>query len=329
MIRPRNIRNRWALARSYLRRRERLNAFPIEIAIGITNRCNLDCAFCPRGASRHPQGEISLELLDSLIAQVAPFVDVVDLSFDGEPLLHSRWTECVKICHRHRVRALMQTNCLLLDEAAAERVLESGLDAITFSIDAAAAETYQKLKPAGDFERVVANVERFLEIARQRQRSPYTVVQFVRGRENYREAGDFLRYWKGRGADFIRIKPMYNFSGSIDTGNLPSHKKPCILLWTSLSVHWDGSVSLCCMEIEGREVMGDAARQPLMEIVDNKAFRAVRRLHLQGGQASHPLCTGCDVPDVQLPFVLGSIFANDLARRKLIGYAQKLGFIRN
>ncbi len=322
---PRNIGNRIKVIRSCLSGRERLAGFPFEIAIGITNRCNLDCVFCPNKTSRHPRGEISLELLDNLIGQAAPFVDMVDLSFDGEPFLHPAWDECVEVCHRRGVRATLQTNCLLLDERTIRKICRVGLDAIILSLDAADPATYARIKPGGDYHKAVANAERFLRVSRGERNRPHTTIQFVRSPENLSEEKEFLRKWRGRGADYLRIKPKFNFGGGVGGGFLRRSVKPCVLLWTSLAIHWDGTLPLCCMEIEGRRIMGDAGREELRDIVNSEAFREVRRLHLAGAQDQHPVCRRCDVPPVPWPFVAGAALVDDFTRRRLIAFSPRLG----
>jgi len=324
---PRNITNRIRLVRSYLSRRERLGAFPFEIAIGITNRCNLDCSFCPQKGSLRPRGNISLGLLAHLLEQAALFVDTVDLSFDGEPFLHPRWAECVEACHRCQVRPILQTNALLLDESLAREVIRARLYAITFSLDAASPETYRRIKPGGDFTRAVGNAERFIRMAAGINQRPRITVQFVRCPENAHETGTFIRYWRSKGADSIRIKPMFNFGGSVGSIGAPVHKKPCILLWTSLSIHWDGIVPMCCMEIEGRSSLGDASRQTLAEIIDDEAFISLRRLHLVGRCREHPVCRNCDIPAIVRPLVFGSAFVGDWTRRQIISNIHKFGFL--
>jgi len=325
---PRNINNRIKLVKAYFSGQAQLDAFPFEIAIGITNRCNLNCKFCPRRFSKRPIGEISLGLLGSLLDQVTPYVNVVDLSFDGEPFLHSHWADCIEACHRRDIRAILQTNALLLNDSLAREILDVGVDSITLSLDAATAETYRILKPGSDFERVIDNIEHFLSLARSRSRRTKITIQFVRGPDNRHEVGAFLRRWKNKGADFLRIKPMLNFGGSVDSGFRGERNKPCILLWTSLSIHWDGLVTLCCMDIEGRTNMGDAEKTPLREIVDSESFQAVRRLHLKGEYGKHPVCRNCDVPSVAWPFVLGSVLVDDMARRQIVSFAQKFGLLQ-
>jgi len=229
---PRNIINRIGLARAYLTRRSKINAFPFEVSIGITNRCNLDCKFCPHRFSQRSQGNISLDLLNYLLDQMAPYIDAVDLSFDGEPFLHPRWVECIEACHRHGIRVILQTNNLLMDESLAREIISVGIDFIIFSIDAASEETYSLLKPSGDYSRVVSNVERFLHMSQQQRQRPYTMVQLVKTPENSHEVKPFIRLWKGKGADYIRIKPMFNFGGSISS-KLPVWRVPVRHLYQS------------------------------------------------------------------------------------------------
>ncbi len=321
---PRNLFNRIRVVRSYLFRRPRPDAFPLELQLGITNRCNLDCAFCPQRKSRKPKGEMSLDLLDHLLDQAAPYLDTVDLSFDGEPFLHSRWPECVAACRRRGVRAMLETNALLLDEALAREALSAGLSSITFSLDAATGETYRQLKPGGDFDRAVINTERFLNLASGRKDRPYIQIQFVKTPENSLEAGAFLERWRGKGADAVHVKSMLNFAGSCGPPPAQPAHRPCLFLWTSLAVHWDGSVPLCCLEIEGRTDMGNAAELPLQEIFSGPGLSAVRKLHAGGKYREHPVCGGCDVPSVPRPLVIGAAMVGDLTRRKLINIKDRL-----
>jgi len=315
---PRSLSNRFRVVRAYLAHRPTLTAFPLELQLGITNRCNLDCSFCPQRKSRKTKGEISLDLLDHLLEQAAPYVDTVDLSFDGEPFLHSRWPECVAACRKSGVKAMLETNALLMDEALAREALAAGLGSITFSLDAATGETYRKLKPGGDFDRAMINTERFLRLAAGRKDRPYIQLQFVRSPENAHEAAAFQERWRGRGADAVHIKPMLNFAGSCGPPPEQPATRPCLFLWTSQAVHWDGTVPLCCLEIEGRTEMGNASNRSLKDIFSGPDFTAVRDLHSRGDYREHPVCRNCDVPSVAWPLVLGSALVGDLARRKII-----------
>ena len=46
---------------------------------------------------------------------------------------------------------------------------------------------------------------------------------------------------------------------------------------------WDGRVSLCCADFDGRNVFGDLRTSTIAEIWNSPAYRAVRRQHLESG----------------------------------------------
>jgi MoaA/NifB/PqqE/SkfB family radical SAM enzyme len=322
---PRNLKNRIALIHDYLRRRPRLKAFPFEVQIGITNRCNLDCVFCPHRFSKKKKGNMELDLLDHILTQVYPYVDTVDLSFDGEPFLHPNWVECIEACHRHKINPMLETNAMLMDEGLSREILAVGISSITFSIDASTSETYSKLKPSGDFRMVVSNVEKFLSLAGrvERKRKPYIQIQFVRTDENSSEAGQFLRQWQGKGADVVHIKPMLNFAGSVGPPPATPAQRPCLFLWTSLAIQYDGVVPICCLEIEGRTDMGNARDQSLKEIINSPGFISARTLHGKGAYREHPICRKCSVPSVAWPYLLGAAVVGDMSRRKIINLMEQ------
>lgn len=317
--------NRIILVRDYLLRRSRMKAFPFEVQIGITNRCNLDCVFCPQSVSKRKKGNMELDLLDHILNQVSPYVDTVDLSFDGEPFLHPEWVECIEACHRHKINPMLETNALLMDESLSREVLKVGIGSITFSIDAATPETYSKLKPSGDFSKVVSQVEKFLSLAERtkKRKKPYIQIQFVRTEENSSEARQFLKQWRGKGADVVHIKPMLNFAGSV--GFIPSgfSRRPCLFLWSSLAIQYDGVVPICCLEIEGRTNMGNARDHPLKEIINSPGFISARTLHGRGSYREHPICRQCSVPSVAWPYLIGAAVVGDMTRRKIINLVEK------
>jgi MoaA/NifB/PqqE/SkfB family radical SAM enzyme len=55
----------------------------------------------------------------------------------------------------------------------------------------------------------------------------------------------------------------------------------CLDPWESLTVNWDGTVSLCCTDY-GKYFMGDASKESIMRIWNNRRYRAVRKFLLGG-----------------------------------------------
>ena len=55
-------------------------------------------------------------------------------------------------------------NASLLNETLAHNILDSGLQTVVFSADAASEPLYSKLRVHGDFDKVFTNISKFCEI---------------------------------------------------------------------------------------------------------------------------------------------------------------------
>jgi len=59
----------------------------------------------------------------------------------------------------------LSTNGVLLDNKdLSEKMISAGIDEIIFSLDAATADTYRKIKGYDNFDKVIKNIESFLKI---------------------------------------------------------------------------------------------------------------------------------------------------------------------
>ena len=74
---------------------------------------------------------------------------------------------------------------------------------------------------------------------------------------------------------------------------------PCYRIWLTFTVLWDGRVSLCCADFDGRHILGDLRSSTISEIWNSPAYLAVRRQHLQDGGPE--ICRSCDLPKKDSP----------------------------
>jgi MoaA/NifB/PqqE/SkfB family radical SAM enzyme len=58
----------------------------------------------------------------------------------------------------------------MLSEELSSEILKSGLDHPLFSFDGCDKETYEHIRNGGNFEKVVENITRFLEIKREKNK---------------------------------------------------------------------------------------------------------------------------------------------------------------
>lgn len=220
----------------------------------------------------------------------------------GEPLLDREIYEKIAFVRERGIRVSFNTNASLLDGTSVRRLVEAGLDEIFISVDAWSKESFARIRPPLDYDRVRANIEELLGVkAALGSRNPKVSITYVIQDGNEAEVGSFVSHWSGR-CDQLIVAYAQDWAGQVKvpSSNSPHIQNgrcldfnPCDYLWTSLSVQHDGSVALCCEDFEGRIALGNVRRQSLEEIWRGSLLQKYRQAHLAGRRGSMPLCRGC------------------------------------
>jgi MoaA/NifB/PqqE/SkfB family radical SAM enzyme len=203
---------------SYELELEKAPTFPDRVYVESTNVCNLDCIMCPTGLhiDTRPKGYIEWDLYCSIVDEIAPFAEAVVLHSWGEPLLHKRIMDMIAYAKERDVWVETSTNAMLLSEEVGLKLIEAGLDRVYLSMDGLTKETYEKVRKGGNFERVLGNIERFLEMKHELGSSIEADIQIVRLSETDAEVDEFVRRWSESRADLINIKELDTWGGQID-----------------------------------------------------------------------------------------------------------------
>ena len=138
---------------------------PARMIIECTAACNISCteACCApeTGITRTRQaGMLDFELFRRVIDEVGPTLSRIDFFNYGEAFLHKRAIEmCEYIKSRYpHVYLYTSTNGLAFSEAQARRLVHSGIDEVTFSIDGATQASYEKYRQRGKLDLALANL---------------------------------------------------------------------------------------------------------------------------------------------------------------------------
>ena len=134
-------------------------AVPVRLYIECTAACNISCsqACCApeTGITRTRQaGMLEFDLFRRVVDEVGASLVRIDFFNYGEAFLHKR---AVQMCEYIKTRfpqiyLYTSTNGLALSEDQARRLVHSGIDEVTFSIDGATAESYAKYRQRGRFD---------------------------------------------------------------------------------------------------------------------------------------------------------------------------------
>ena len=139
--------------------------YPRRMFIECTAACNISCfqACCApeTGIARTRQaGMLDVDLFRKVIDEVAPSLARIDFFNYGEAFLHKRAVEmCEDLKSRYpHVYLYTSTNGTALTEPQARRLVHSGIDEVTFSIDGARAESYGRYRQRGKFDVAMRNL---------------------------------------------------------------------------------------------------------------------------------------------------------------------------
>lgn len=283
---------------------EHAPTFPDRVYVESTNICNLDCIMCPTGMhiDTRPKGFMEWDLFTAIVDEIAPFAHAVVLHSWGEPLLHKQIFEMIGYAKERGLWVETSTNATRLDEAAARKILEAGLDRIYLSMDGLTKETYEKVRVKGKFEEVLGNIERFLELKHE-LRSPIEAdIQIVRLSETDAEVEEFVQRWKRSHADIINIKELDTWGGQIDEvsalaveedgRDVNANRKPCPNLWYHCHIHWDGVLVSCSRDYDAVTPLGNVRNGGVLKTWHGARMRAMRRLHTEGNFCAHQ-CVDC------------------------------------
>jgi MoaA/NifB/PqqE/SkfB family radical SAM enzyme len=143
------------------------DAPPVCLYLEVTNRCNLLCETCPRTFEElEPPADMDWVLFTRIVDQV-PNVARVVLHGVGEPMLVKDLPRMIRYLKDRGTYVLFNTNGTLLQPRRFQELIDTGLDELRVSLDAADRESYAKIRGKDFFNRIVRDVGKFIAYQKQ------------------------------------------------------------------------------------------------------------------------------------------------------------------
>jgi hypothetical protein len=278
--------------------RDRAPSMPEIVQIESTNICNAKCVFCPRDEMHRRQGIMTVELFRKIVDECVELgITHVRMHNYGEAFIDRQLVEKVRYAKQKGIREVgVISNGSLITEAVARGMVEAGLDAINISVDAAGKEVFETTRVGLKYDKVIANIERLVRIrAESGKRRPKLILSFVR-QNNTADEQAFIEHWRTI-ADKVHVTDLHNWAGTLNTESDVNY--PCYRPWLTFTALWDGRVSLCCADFDGKVILGDLNTSSIREIWNAEPYREVRRQHLESGGPD--ICRACDLPRKDSP----------------------------
>jgi MoaA/NifB/PqqE/SkfB family radical SAM enzyme len=278
--------------------RDRAPRLPEIVQIEATNICNAKCVFCPRDEMHRRQGIMTFDLFKKIVDECAALgITHVRMHNYGEAFVDRKLVEKVRYAKEQGIQEVgMISNGSLITEPVAKGMIEAGLDAINISVDASGKEVFEATRIGLKYDKVIANIERLLRLRGESgKRRPKLILSFVR-QNNSADEQAFIEHWRTI-ADKIHVTDLHNWAGTLNTESDVNF--PCYRPWLTFTVLWDGRVSLCCADFDGKTILGNLNTHTISEIWNAEPFRKVRREHLESGGPD--ICRACDLPRKDSP----------------------------
>jgi len=280
---------------------------PAALLVGITSKCNLRCDFCFHAdndiptAARRPKGVMTYERFAAIIEQARGWCTHLEFSLFGEPMLHPRFVDMVRLAVEADLTVGIVTNATLLDAARAQALVQAGPASVTVSMEGGTPEEYNRVRVGARWEKVAANLRGLVAARREAGgRTPFIIVRGIEldGHAGQRHAHAAL--YREMGVDQVMWVPATNWSGSLrapqESVRLPApppHTQHCRFPRLQLGIDWDGTVVPCCVDFNAKNALGNVDVTPLREIWTSSRLASLRAALATRDHEHIAATTGC------------------------------------
>lgn len=274
--------------------------FPPLIQIEPASICNLRCIFCYQtdpgltDKQEGHMGRMSFEMFKNIVDAAEGRCEALTLASRGEPTVCRELPQMLDYLRGKFLAVKVNTNATLLTEKLCHAFLESGIQTLVFSADAAEKELYAQLRVGAKLENVLANVRRFRDIREKHYPKSRMITRVSGVRVNRSQSMDSMLACWGELVDqiaFVNYNPWEN------TYERPvnDERRPCSDLWRRMFVWWDGRVNPCDVDYRSKLVCGDFPERDLGELWTGEAYDTLRQTHLKAARMRLHPCDRCTV----------------------------------
>lgn len=281
---------------------------PTMITLEFTNHCNAMCVFCPQPFQmKRSKGFMGDELFELVLKNIKMFnIGYVMLGGTGESFLDKKIIDRIVSMKKLGVNVTVTTNGSILGKIDAKKVVESGIDKISISMDSFDDDYLYKIKPGikepiNKIEKAVKNIYSYKK--KNGFATPHILLryQILENSNNLtdKEVEKKIILSKRKViCDDVELRKQHNWRGEkAEIGNVnkpvATGENICNFLCRYIKVTWNGDVAFCCMDFDNKIVLGNLFKNNIVEIFNSSQMKKARKMFLDGTINKHPLCSGC------------------------------------
>lgn len=254
------------------------------------NACNAKCTFCAMPSQKKRRKPITDSLFSKIIddaksygiTQIMPFLN-------GEPMLDEKLSARIKEINEKIPEAFVSffSNGSLLSSEKIEELSKVNVAAVNFSINAIT-DKGRTAVMGMPLEATVANILAYQKKCPKVHITVSALMDTTLLTPD--EMREFTRFWQEK-----RIKPNLFFNGNWagKTRKTFNAEGCCERPSSMLTVLSNGSVALCCYDLDGEVSFGDLNTQTIKEIWESPEMEHYRFLNDAGRRSELTLCQNC------------------------------------
>ncbi len=266
------------------------NLFPDRVTVELTNDCNVSCSFCNRQKIKMDIGYISDDLYYKIIDEMSLHLPIKLVPFfRGEPLMHPHFIDYMKYAKEKGIGPIqIASNALLLNDDMQDKIIQAGVDYISFSLDTLDTDLYKCTRKYGDLQISSKNVEQFgikcKSLRKKGIKTPTLQVSTINLKEYIPGQKDFIDKWL-KYVDVVRAYEEHDDKGRLvdpkvrEKFDVFSDRKPCRKVFTDMIIYWDGKTALCNYDWDEDEVLGDISQSSIETVWNSDKYENIRKMH--------------------------------------------------
>ncbi|MBE6138521.1 MAG: radical SAM protein [Firmicutes bacterium] len=268
-----------------------------KIYIEITNKCNLQCAFCSIDNKR--KKEMSLEEFEQILIKINGYTDYIYLHVKGEPLIHSQFKDILLLCKKHNKKVNITTNGTLLNQRINDILETDIVRQINISMQSLTSDNYllQILNSANEIlnKTDIQLVFRFWALTNNAFTELQTklidsIMDYFKLNKSIKE--DILNRRNIKLLNNLYLNKENLFEWPCLENNHYNDKGTCYGLKTHIAILVDGTVVPCCLDSKGIISLGNIFEIELEEILNESRTKMIIK-GFNDNKVYEELCKHC------------------------------------
>jgi MoaA/NifB/PqqE/SkfB family radical SAM enzyme len=182
-----------------------LPAKPLDVICEISYLCNLECPTCFRWTSKPDEHELTADEWKGVLAKLKAWLGTFNLTFTGgEPFLRKDILEIFKFASENGIVTQVVSNGSFIDKTLAKKIVESGLDGLTLSLNSMVPDIHNKTRgTSGAFNEVMTAIDNLQDRKGMRLSLSTTIVK-----DSIGGLIDVIKFAKAKGIYGVNFQPI-------------------------------------------------------------------------------------------------------------------------